>query len=527
MYRATLETERDAVENALFSNINTSRARKPVGYPAATAAANEYVARLNAQYPDKRIGPSLVLKVMAGDTVQIGAQAFYKSQAPPKNDNPAPDMLSPLLRAFGFPSQQASGKIAAGVAADATPFNSGFASRFSRIKNRQPEKQGALRPKAYLNYVLFNEQMEMVDDNSGAKQVKEEADKVQTLANDKMTMRSNGYLYVYTSNESYQDVYFDDVTVLLLPGPLLEETHYYPFGLTMTGISTRAAGRMENRHRFGSKELQSMELANGNGLDWYDYDARIYDPQIGRWLNQDPHAEKYSELSPYNFVNNNPLIYVDPTGKDLAIYFEQDANGNWTIRITATYYVKKGDADSKASATDAAEYWNNKSGEYVYRTGSKKKNNEQDYVINFDIKVVEVDDPAAQKRHDMAGDDKALTKDGSSNTYEVVRDSDLNEHGKTSGFMYVKVRKSDMYGQTGPHEIGHSLLMDHSPNSLMNDGQSGDMNLWPSSVQETLEKTIKESDHQSQFDKPGNRFTIHGNLPRGGKVRNNPNHVEK
>ena len=56
------------------------------------------------------------------------------------------------------------------------------------------------------------------------------------LAQDKMVIKRSGFLYVYTSNESPQDVFFNDVTIMDLPGPVLEETHYYPFGLTMSGI---------------------------------------------------------------------------------------------------------------------------------------------------------------------------------------------------------------------------------------------------------------------------------------------------
>lgn len=55
------------------------------------------------------------------------------------------------------------------------------------------------------------------------------------------------------------------------------------------------------------------------GLDWYDYGARNYDPAIGRWMNIDPLAEKYTSFSPYVYVANNPVIYVDPDGKELIL----------------------------------------------------------------------------------------------------------------------------------------------------------------------------------------------------------------
>lgn len=50
-----------------------------------------------------------------------------------------------------------------------------------------------------------------------------------------------------------------------------------------------------------------MEL----GLDWLDYGARNYNPQLGRWMNVDPMAEF---ASPYTYVGNNPVNLIDPTG---------------------------------------------------------------------------------------------------------------------------------------------------------------------------------------------------------------------
>jgi RHS repeat-associated protein len=112
-------------------------------------------------------------------------------------------------------------------------------------------------------------------------------------------------------------VFFDNLAVQYKQGPLLEENHYYPFGLTMAGISDKAVktNYAQNKYRFNfGSELQNQEFSDGSGLETYDATYRMYDPQIGRFWQQDPLGELAEGWSPYAFVLDNPISLVDPLG---------------------------------------------------------------------------------------------------------------------------------------------------------------------------------------------------------------------
>jgi RHS repeat-associated protein len=90
---------------------------------------------------------------------------------------------------------------------------------------------------------------------------------------------------------------------------LTQVQNYYPFGGDMGDTTMNYTTAPNNLYKYSGKELQT-EL----NLDSYDFGARHYDPRLGRWMTMDPLGMESDELSPYNYVENNPMNMIDPNG---------------------------------------------------------------------------------------------------------------------------------------------------------------------------------------------------------------------
>ncbi|WP_396652413.1 RHS repeat-associated core domain-containing protein [Marnyiella aurantia] len=133
---------------------------------------------------------------------------------------------------------------------------------------------------------------------------------------------NNTYIYQYKDHLGNLRVSYSNQNGSAV---VLEVDNYYPFGLS----HEHSFSLHPYLYKYNGKELQT-----DSGM--YDYGARFYMPELGRWGVVDPLAEKMTRHSPYNYAFNNPIRFIDPDGRQGTDWFWDSKNKTFTYDASLT-----------------------------------------------------------------------------------------------------------------------------------------------------------------------------------------------
>lgn len=308
---ATLEAVNAGVEQSNF--IRLAEARKIQSYlfdrtnGSAPSVATGYAQRLSGSTNEK-FGLARSLSVMPGDVITAEVYAKYID---PVSSNWT-SALNTLM------TQIAQNTAPAGVIVDGANYAGSTSSFPFPVQAAQNTSSSAeAGPRAYLNWLVFKRDGTFVPALSGYDRISTAAkESGQDVAHERLfspnvTITDPGFVYIYLSNEEGTplEVYFDDFKVTqTTKTPIVQSDDYYPFGLTFNSYSIE--NMTLNPYLYNGKEKQD-EL----GLNWLDFGARMYMPDIGRWGLPDQLADNAPAQTPFRYGFNNPLKFVDPDGR--------------------------------------------------------------------------------------------------------------------------------------------------------------------------------------------------------------------
>lgn len=190
---------------------------------------------------------------------------------------------------------------------------------------------------------------------------------------------------------------------------------------------------------FSNRTVQLLDLN-----DSVTQTLPIESERLLRWLSVDPLASKYPSSSPYNFVDNNPIMRVDPDGRDWIVATSQ-VNGKTQIKLTFAGAI----VNNSGKPIDMQNLINNqvKQFESVFGQGN----------VTANLMLREVASASDIKWHESLIDIQAGANFGKTESGGVVG-GDSRYGGK-----YIRVNADGINGngslvdnKTIVHEMGHT-----------------------------------------------------------------------
>ncbi|WP_262487351.1 RHS repeat-associated core domain-containing protein [Chryseobacterium jejuense] len=203
---------------------------------------------------------------------------------------------------------------------------------------------------------------------------------------------------------------------------MTDANYYYPFGMNHLKSGNAFFGKDSYKnYKYNGKELQETGM--------YDYGARMYMPDLGRWGVVDPLAEKHPNMSPFRYSFNNPINAIDPTGM-LEGWVEEELNGQKSY----TY-----DANVNTVSEAKAAGYNNASAVYENATvsrGSTLGMGGYSYSLNTDGSVTNNSDGSGINNTFVTG--AGTTINAPSGTFMSEQKLDLTEKWANSSNFFAK-----------------------------------------------------------------------------------------
>ena len=294
-YEAGMEQTNAAKEEQEFEFVAETRE-----LDATESRTGSYASKLNP-LEGKPLGPMKWVKVEKGDTVSMEAFAHYKTSTIPNGNATWQQGLA------GFLLGSLANSVYGATLENGQP-NAAYqqlvllGSTLAALGINQTQTDPTI-PRAYLKWIKYDS--DSVFESQGIMPITDDANQSYERLFMQMVAAEDGFVQFFVANESLREVYFDDITGLVRRPKIIQEGHYNPFGLPLAGLTT--LGNPEYAYFFTGKELYEDEA-----LQWYDYGARMYDVQIGRWTTHDP---LYQMHTPYGYCGNNAVNFTDPDGQ--------------------------------------------------------------------------------------------------------------------------------------------------------------------------------------------------------------------
>ncbi|WP_439490784.1 DUF6443 domain-containing protein [Algoriphagus sp.] len=330
-FMATMETQNAETEEMEFSMVSASRQTEPEHN--VTVGGNQ-VAWLNADR-GRMVGPGRTQEIYAGDSLKLQVHGKYVEDKKQKANAGSFMSAGAADRLINDLNELALSNLRGGGANPIALLN------LADILAKDLQKKEA--PEAYLMYALYDQDSNRYE--VGKKVLSKNAANQHEVLEENMYISRDGYMETFMVNETSEDVWFDNMMVMSVSSAIVQETHYDPWGLELTGLGFQHGSIKANKYLYNGKEL--LDDLN---LNLYDYGARYFDPVIGRWTSPDPLASERSWVSPYNYVQNNPMLRIDPDGM-LDDYYNRE--GQFLYRDTRTTdnirIIDQGDFDAIAS----------------------------------------------------------------------------------------------------------------------------------------------------------------------------------